>query len=298
MTRRGIPAIAAAAALFVAFDPGSAAARQVRTRTVTVGTPDAVVPELHVAPGYGTVLTFQSTVREAKTLRAAAALFQTLAWQERNVIVLPKQVVKTPVMLVVTMTDGATFSFSLVTKKSVDMQVNVLRAAVDSPEALQRQVGALSTQLGECRDGSEKMGPQNVASFILSQSTQVRGREQPQVFESHELRGADKQSRLLVEARRVYRVLGYTFVVLSVDNRDPQRSWILGRPEVRVTGSKNSELTVDAQRAEQLELLPDNQERVIIGFRTPPEVGPKDRYTITLKEKDGLRQAQLTNLEL
>jgi uncharacterized protein (TIGR02268 family) len=296
MTHKGIPVVAAA--LFTALDPGVAAARQVRTRTVTVGTPNAVVPEVHVAPGYGTVLTFQSTVREAKTLRAAAALFQTVAWQERNVVVVPKRVVKTPVMLAVTMTDGATFSFSLLTRKSVDMQVNVLRAAVDSPEALQRQVGALTTQLGECRDSSEKMGPYNVASFVLSQSTQVHGREQPQVFESHELRGADKQSRLLVEARRVYRVLGYTFVVLSVDNRDPQRSWSLGRAEVRVTGSKNSELTVDAQRAEQAELLPDNQERVIVGFRTPPEVGPKDRYTITLKEKDGLRQAQLTDLEL
>jgi len=298
MTHRGLPAIEVAAALFIAFDPGSAAARQVRTRTVTVGTPNAVVPEVHVAPGYGTVLTFQSAVREAKTLRSAAALFQTLAWHERSVIVLPKQAVKTPVMLTVTMADGAAFSFSLVTRKNVDMQVNVLRAAVDSPEALQRQVGVLTTQLGECREGSEKSGPQNVASFILSQSSQVHGREKPQVFESHELRGADKQGRLLVEARRVYRVLGYTFVVLSVDHRDPQRSWVLGTPEVRVTGSNNATLTVEAQRAEQLELLPDNQERVIIGFRTPQEVGPKDRYTITLKEKDGLRQMQLTDLEL
>jgi len=41
--------------------------------------------------------------------------------------------------------------------------------------------------------------------------------DEPQVFDRHELRGRDKQSRLLVEGRWIYRLVGLTYMVFTVE---------------------------------------------------------------------------------
>jgi uncharacterized protein (TIGR02268 family) len=286
-------------ALLVALVPLGTQARELRRRALTIDDASlGSLPVIHVAPGMATVIAFQADIRDATFVRPVGALFQKLTRTDRTVVVVPKQVVKQPVTLNVVMADGTVLTFALATgPKDVDVQVDVtiaLRSAPDSPEALKAQVATLRAQIDECRGTSEKAGASNIAALILA-----RGIDAPQAFETHSLRAIERQNRLLVQARRVYRLLGFTYVVLSVDNRDPQRNWVLARPVVRLTGGgPDVELAVVAFPTDQQELLPDNEERVVVAFKTPDGIGSKHRISITLLEKDGMRPAELKDLEL
>ena len=286
-------------ALLVALAPLGTQARELRRRAVTIDDANLVsLPVFHVAPGMATVIAFQADIRDATFTRPVGALFQKLTRTNRTVVVVPKQVVKQPVTLNVVMADSTVLTFALATgPKDVDVQVDVtiaLRNASDSPEALKTQVATLRAQIDECHGTSEKAGASNIAELILA-----RGLDGPQAFETHSLRAIEKQNRLRVEARRVYRLLGLTYVVLSVDNRDPQRNWVLARPVVRLTGGgPEVELAVAAFATDQQELLPENEERVVVAFKTPDGIGSKRRVRITLLEKDGMRPAELKDLEL
>jgi hypothetical protein len=120
--------------------------------------------------------------------------------------------------------------------------------------------------------------------------------DERQVFERHPLRGGDKQSRLLVEARWIYRFLGLTYLVFTVENREPQRPWVLGRAEVRVTGSAEStDVRVLAASTEVPSLAPDAEERLVLAFETP-SLAPGQKLGVTLVEKDGSRRVVLEGL--
>ena len=75
-------------------------------------------------------------------------------------------------------------------------------------------------------------GAAKLAALFLAQSL-----DEPQVFDRHPLRGADKQNRLLVQARWVYRLAGITYMLFTVENRDPAKPWMFGRAEVRLDGA-------------------------------------------------------------
>ncbi len=283
--------------LLVALVPGVGEAREFRRRTVTItDAREQAVPVLHVAPGVATVIAFQSNVRSADFLRNGDALFQPITRTLKTVVIVPNRAVAKPATLSVAMADGTLVSFALVTAaREVDAQVDVtiaLPSAPDSPEALGSQVKELEAKLEECKGASERAGARRIAALILAQ-----GGDAPQAFETHPIRGIERESQLRLEAKRVYRLLQLTYVVLTVDNRDPQRNWVLARAVVRLTGAgQNTELAVEAQASELEELPPDKEERVVVAFKTPQAL-PDQRISIALLEKDGMRRAELKGLE-
>ena len=295
----GSRTVAAIIALLAITVPAVGAPRELRHRSITVNDANRdSVPELHVAPGLATVLAFEANVRDATFVRPVGALFQKVTRTDRIVVLVPKQVVPKPVSLSVVMADGTIITFALVTVPSeVDAQVDVtidLHAAPDSPVALNAQIAALRAQLDQCQGTSDAAAARKIASLILTQ-----GLDSPQAFETHPMSGGDRQSRLLIQAKRLYRLLGLTYVVLSVDNRDPSRNWVLAHPVVHLTGGdQEMELSVVAFVTDQQELPPDNEEKVVVAFKTPQSVHPDQRISIALVEKDGMRRVELTGLEL
>jgi hypothetical protein len=205
--------------------------------------------------------------------------------------------VKSPVNLNVTMADGTVVSFALVSarlEREVDVQIDVkiaLRTATDSVVSLKAEIEALSAKLKECQG----TGASRIAEIILAQNL-----DSPQAFDTHALRGSDKQNRLRMHAHRVYRLFSQTYVVLSVENRDPDRNWVLAKPVVRLTGGgQDVELKVGAWQTDLSELPPgDTAQRIVIAFETPQNVGPRQRLAIALLEKDGARRIELRDLDL
>jgi hypothetical protein len=298
-SRTCIRVIGALAAVAMVGLAPRAEGRELKRRAVTItDRKDARVPTLHVAPAIATVIAFESNVRDASFVREQASLFHPLTRTARTVVVVPKRAVTRPVSLSVAMTDGTILSFALVTvPRVVDAQVDVtiaLSAASDSPEALKGQVEDLEGKLEECRGNSDTVAVEKIAHLILAQ-----GGDAPQAFETHAMRGTERESRLRVQAQRVYRMLKSTYVVLRVGNRDPRRKWVLGRAVVRLSGAGQDEvLQVQAQVTEMEELPPDKEERVIVAFQTPQGARPNQRIGVALVEKDGSRRVELTDLEL
>jgi Protein of unknown function (DUF2381) len=127
--------------------------------------------------------------------------------------------------------------------------------------------------------------------LLLAQSL-----DQPQTFERRSLRVGDKQSRLLVQGRWVYRMLGLTYMIFTVENRDPQRSWVLDRIDVRLTGTGEAmDVKVVAAQAELPILPPGTAERVVVAFEAPP-MSPSQRFKVSIYEKDGPRLVALENI--
>jgi hypothetical protein len=173
----------------------------------------------------------------------------------------------------------------------VQLDVTVaLRASEDSVPALKEELASLTAKLKEC----QATGASRIAELILAQSFDA-----PQTFDTRSIHGGDKQNRMLVQARRVWRMFRHTFLVLSIENRHPNRNWVMGRPTVHLTGGgQDLELTVVTYQVDQQELAPEAEGRVVIGFVTPQAIGPKQRLAVTLVEKDGGRRVELKDLEL
>ena len=275
--------------------------RELRRRTLTLDdTSVNMLPELHLAGGIATVLTFQVPIEEGGVIPGAVKdLFYPLVQTDRTVIIVPKVDLSTPIPVSVSLKDGTVLSFKCVSvPQDADAQVDVLlalraRASQDSASALKGIIGQLRGQLDECKATSGDAGAQKVAALLVAQSL-----DQPQAFERHQLHAAERQSRLLVEARWAYRLLGLTYVVLTVDNRDPERPWVLDRAEVKLGGSaENVDVQVKSAVAEYASLPSDTSERVVVSFPTPV-LSKGQKLTLTLHEKDGNRRVALEGLEL
>ena len=271
--------------------------RVLRRRAISID--DASVsslPLVYVAPGLATVLSFQAAIRDGGAILSKTDdLFHKLTQTDRTVVIVPRQRVKSPVNLNVTMADGTVVSFALLTRgREVDVQVDVtiaLGAAADSATALKAEVASLTSRLREC----QSTGASRIAELILAQ-----GFDGPHAFDTHPIHGGDKQNRLLVRARRVYRMFEQTYLVLSVENRDPTRNWVAGRPVVRLSGGggPDIELTVLTWASDPPEVAPDGETRVVIAFPTPQAIGARQKLQVTLQEKDGGRRFELKDLEL
>jgi uncharacterized protein (TIGR02268 family) len=275
--------------------------RELRRRTLTLDDASVtMLPELHVAGGTATVLTFQVPIEEGGVIPGAVKdLFYPLVQTDKTVIIVPKADLTAPVPVSVSLKDGTVLSFKcLSVRQDADAQVDVIlalraRASQDSAAALKGIIGQLRGQLDECKATSGDAGAHKLAALLVTQSL-----DQPQAFDRRRLHAAERQNRLLVEARWAYRLLGLTYIVLTVENRDPERPWVLDRAEVKLTGTaENTDVQVKSAVAEYASLPSDTSERVVVSFPTPT-LSKGQKVTLTLHEKDGGRRVTLDNLEL
>jgi uncharacterized protein (TIGR02268 family) len=278
-----------------------AGTRELRRRALTLT--DATVdklPELHVGKGTPTVVTFQSDIEARGVLLGAAqGLFYPTQQTSRMVILAPVNDLEGAVPVNVQLKDGTILTFQVrSSRQDVDVQVDVFleltrRASPDSPATLRETIGGIRMQLDECRATSGDAGAQKLASLLLTQSL-----DSPQAFDRRPLHTLEKQSRLLIEGKWAYRLLGLTYVILTVENRDPARSWVLDRADVSIVGGKDkSDVKVSAIATEYQSLAPDQAGRVVLSFPTPSNAGTQ-KIVITLYERDGGRIVALPAMEI
>jgi uncharacterized protein (TIGR02268 family) len=262
------------------------------------------VTELYVGVGTPTSLVFAAPFDGTRMLLADVnGRFFEPQTTDRTIVLVPKSELKAgeAVALSVTMEDGTVLPFVLTTNPlAVDLQVDVevtVTAPVsqDSAQALKAKVAELQSSLDECKQSSGNSGIGKVASLILAQDL-----DQPQAFtvERHNARNLDKQSRLLVETRQVYRLFDLSYVVLTIENRDPSKSWVLDRPEVAATGSASTTEVRVTSWVEELNSLPPGEiSKVVVAFTTPSQ-DTGQRFTLRLLEKNGSRHVALDGLKL
>ncbi len=206
--------------------------RELRHRTLTLDDQSLLsLPEIHVAGGTATILTFPVALKEGGAIVSdVRGVFYPPTQTEKTVILVPKADLRQPAALSVSLADGTVVSFKLASvAKDSDVQVDVLlalksRAAPDSAAGMRVAMEQLRGQLDECQAGSAESGATKLAALLLAQN-----HDEPQAFERYVLHAGDKQSRLLVQARWMYRLLGLTYMVFTIENRDPQRPWVLAR---------------------------------------------------------------------
>jgi len=290
---------AAAEDVAAAAEPRAPGRRELRRRTLVIDDQTlGSLSELHVAGGSATILTFEVPVQpNGALIMGTPELFHPPTQSDKTVILVPKADLDRPVALSIALTDGTALSFKLVTTpKDADVQVDVVlklksRAPPDSAEALRTTIAQLRGELDECRGSSVSAGAAKLAALLLAQNL-----DEPQAFERHSMRGGDRQNRLLVEARWVYKLVGLTYLVFNVANRDPARTWVLDRAEVKLTGGDEPiDLGVLASSTDVEHLTAGQESRVIVAFKTPAR-STSHRYTVTLFEKDGDRRVVLEGL--
>jgi len=303
--RRGARANAALAAAGLlasvpAFaDPGPGHHRELRHRTLTVDDGSiGRLPEVHVAGGTTTLLTFPVPLKDGGALLAdPRGLFYPLTQADRSVIVAPRADLLAPSALHVSLADGTVLSFQLASvRDESDAQVDVLvalqaRAPADSAPSLRRALDACRGEVDECRAGTASAGVRRLAALLAGQAG-----DDTELFDRRPLRGGDRQSGLLVQGAWAYRLVGLTFLVFRVENRDPVRAWALDRAEVRLVGGGEAiDVKVLAANAELQVLPPGEGERVVVGFRTVAQSAAQ-RFTVLLREKDGARHVSIDGL--
>ena len=274
--------------------------RELRRRTLAINDSNvSSLPEIHVAGGTATVVSFQVPLRSGGAFIAdVKGLMNPLSQSDRFLVLVPKKDLPGPLPLNVSLADGTVLTFKLLTiATDADAQVDVAldlerSAAPDSAAALKTSLVSVRAQLDECQAGSAAAGVAKIASLFIQQNLDA-----PHAFERHAIRGGDKQSRLLVEARWVYRLLGMTYLVLTVENRDPVKPWVLDRAEVKLLGSSSVDVKVLSIQAELATLPPDVSEKVVVAFATPPQ-SAQQKVSLSLLEKEGARHVVLDGLEL
>jgi len=274
--------------------------RDFRRRALTIDDANvSSLPELHVAGGMATVLAFQVQLKEGGAFIAdVKGLMNPLSQSDRFLVLVPRKDLAAPLPLNVSLADGTVLTFKLVSVAGdADAQVDVVvaldkHAAPESAAALRTSLLSVRAQLDECQAGSATAGVGKIASLFVQQDLDA-----PHAFERHGIRRADKQNRLLVEARWVYRLLGMTYLVLTVENRDPSKAWSLDRAEVKLVGATTADVKVLSTQAELGSLPPDTGERVVVAFVTPQQVS-RQRVSISLFERDGPRHVVLDDLDL
>lgn len=282
--------------------------RELKRRTLVINDSNIdQVQEVHVAPGVPTTILFPVPIKPGKAqvlLADTNGSFDSAPMQmERAIVLAPRQglaeIPKTP--LTVALSDGTTLAFQVMSvPNEVDLQLEIQldlqrRAAPTSAAALQGSNEQLRAQLDECRGSAGSAGISKVASLIIEQDL-----DKPEAFtvERHDLRYLDKQSRLLVQARHAYRLFGLTYVVLTVENRDPDKPWVLDRAEVKVVGGgSTAEANVIEAVPELATLPPDEVEKIVVTFKTPEQAAGA-KVTIQLFEKNGDRAVTLDGVRL
>ncbi len=274
--------------------------RQPANRTLTLTDENRdFVPELHVAPGVPTTLIFSMNVDKNGTrLADANGVLYPLLVQANTAIVTPK--VELPasaaVPLSVALTDGTLLSFVLrPATTQIDFQVTVearftRNAAPESVDTLKQQIAQLQSRIDEMQSNSSHTAVAHVANLVL---TQEPGSASARTFEAHRVHSRDKQSRLLVEANYVYRLFSKSYLLLSVENRDPSRAWVFDRAEVHLkSGSEDVSVPVEHAETDVRSLPPEETAKLVVVFDTPSQSSGQ-ALQISLFEKGGARQVTL-----
>lgn len=283
--------------------PAAPAQRELRRRPLRLTDAEATsVPEVLVAPGVPTTLTFRPAIKPESVLLAdTSGVFPEKTRATATAVLLTPRGELPPgavATLQVTTVDGTILPFLLRSDaKLADLQVDVEvaleeKAAPQSPQAMKGIVEQLQEQLDQCQSGAPLAGAKRIASLILEQDT-----AHPQPFERLDIHRRDKQSRLLVTAQRAYRLLGHTFIVVSVQNRDLS-PWVLDK--VSIATSANGQLEEMGQSfftADLTTLAPDQEGKVIVGFPSP-RPAPGQRFTLTLTGRSGNRNVRLEDISL
>jgi hypothetical protein len=295
-----------------AADPAKAAATATAPggrRTINLDeTPNSVVPAIHVAKGFTTTLMFEAPIRAVDLLDAGKIFAPPPANPAAKSLYLTplKDPGATVTTLVVTVGSGAEVPFQIVgtrSQKEVDLVVDVVGKsgagagtpagpAAANPAACCTSAAQLRQELDECQASSSTDALRKIAGLILTQDASA---SQSMVFEGRAIHVLDKQNGLLVEAQRVYRLFGYTYLVVSVENRLADRPWVLDKPQIHFTGA-GADLAVVAFMTELPVLPPSESEKIVVLFATPPKA--KSTIGLTLLEKSGTRHVNLTSIEL
>ena len=280
--------------------------RELARRTIAI-TDDTREVEIHVVAGGATTLRFpQKLGKHALVDSKGYFPADKQGKADRLFILLPEKDIPPGevVTLQLSLDDGTLLPpFLLVTQPSsadlyveVDVQLNK-RAAADSAVALKTQVSELQSKLDECESSSGERGAIKVAELILRQDL---NKSTVFVVEQHPTRHLDKQSQLLIQTRHVYRLFDATYVVLTLENRDPDKRWVLDRAEVSVEDGASSETSarvLDVALDLSQGIPPGEEARVVIAFKTPTQ-SVDHRYTLRFFEKAGNRHLKLEGLKL
>ena len=276
--------------------------RELKKRHIVVNDQNSdLIPEVHVAAGVPTTLVFSQKVLRAQLADVAGLMFPATV-HGTEVILAAKQDLPQGAVLPMTvgLSDNTLLSFQLTSVAAeVDLQVEIeveieKNAAADSPQALRILNAQLRGQLDECQANTSSAGAAHIAALVLKQA-QDTASPLMRTFEGHSVHALDKQSRLLVEATYLYRLFGLSYLVMTVENRDPSKTWILERPELKLAGGRETSdvhvVTFDTDLKGGLP--PGEQEKVVVVFDTPQQQLVGQRYSVVLYEKGGGRHVRL-----
>jgi uncharacterized protein (TIGR02268 family) len=260
------------------------------------------VQVIHVAAGVPTTLSFRQALRpESVILADTTNAFLPVKATETSIVLIPKRDLSQRSMttLTVTLADGTILPLVLSTiagEADIGVDINVAlvkQAPPESAAVLKASVAQLRAELDECRADQGSAGIAKLASLVLQQEL-----SRPQVFERHELGRRDKQERLLVDVRQAYRIFGHTYLVLTLENRDPSRTWVLDRPELTVVnGNQFIDVHVVSFQMDTVAIAPNETGKVVVAFQTPPQ-GSGNSFNLQLLEKNGSRHVKLDGLSL
>ena len=277
---------------------GQRAKLQLKTRTLRI-TDASGVSEVHVAAGIPTSLSFLLEVDAERVILAdSKGRFFDPQVTGRTLVVVPKEDLKSDerVVLQVILNDGTLVPFTLSTVAAeVDLAIDVeldlkKRAGPESVTALKSSISDIQGRLDECQASAGEQGMSKVAALVLAQDP-----SKPEAFtvEKHAARQLDKQSRLLIETHHLYRLFDLSYLVVSLENRDPSRPWVLERAEVAVSGGASAIETRVVAVAQELKVVaPGETSRLVVGFATVSQEEGQ-RYSLKLYEKGGPRHVEL-----
>jgi uncharacterized protein (TIGR02268 family) len=260
------------------------------------------VQVIHVAAGVPTTVSFRQPLRpESVILADTTNSFLPVKATENSIVLIPRKDLakRSTTTLTVTLADGTILPLLLTTvvgEADIGVDINVAlvqQAPAESAFALKTSVLEMRTELDECRADQGSAGIAKLTSLVLQQDI-----SRPQVFERHELHRRDKQERLLVDVRQAYRIFGHTYLVVTLENRDPGRTWVLDRPELSVSGSGQSlDVHVVSFQTDTVAIAPNQTGKLVVAFPTPPQ-GSDNTFCLQLLEKNGSRHIKLDGLSL
>jgi len=277
-----------------------AAERRVANRVVTFSPESSTaVPEIFLAPGVPTTLIFPLNINEGATRLADPNKLIYKPQFYRNTAVLSPRA-ELPAGAVVPFSvgleDGTLVSFILRgATTEADFQVTVelkitKSQAPESLEGLKETIARLQGSLDECQTSAGASGISKIASLVLANEPDS---PTARTFEAHHVHAVDKQSRLLVNIQHLYRLFSDSYVLLTVENRDPSRVWVLDRPELKLRGgTETSVLKVVTFDTDLKSVPPEETAKVVVAFETPVQQAGQ-RISLTLLEKGGSRHVTI-----
>lgn len=274
--------------------------RQVKNRLILFSDDNrASVPELHLAQGIPTTVILPVNINEAATrLADPQRLIYKPQFFKNTAVLSPKSDLPAGALvpLTIALEDGTLLSFVLRTApKEADFQVNVEvkfqhEVTPDSVDGLKQSIAQMQGRLDECQANAGNAGISQIAALVLSQEPQSPA---ARTFEGHALRGADKQSRLLVRLQHVYRLFRHSYLLLTVENRDPSRTWVFDKPEVKLLGGRDAQtLKVVAFDSDLKAVPPGEVAKIVVVFDTPAPTSDQ-KLAIALLERGGARHINM-----